>query len=339
MTNENEKSKDDYQAELLKNRLIKRYKHLKKWAKRNNVFCYRLYDKDIPEIPLAIDLYIDENEIDQYIQLALYERPYEKDKKEEQIWLSKMRNTICQVLEIPVSNVYIKIRRQLKDNTQYEKTNNAENDRKIIIKEQNAKFFVKMSSYLDTGLFFDHRPLRKIIRETCTGKCVLNLFCYTGSFSVYAAQGKAKSIDSVDLSNTYLEWAKDNFLLNGFNIDEKSNNINFKFHQNDIFIFLDNAQKKEKKWDIIILDPPTFSNSKKTNSILDLNKQWFILVNSCLQLLNPNGILYFSTNSRKLNFDESLIDDNHLIIDITDKTIPEDYRNTKIHRCWKILKE
>lgn len=340
--------KNQYQYELLKNRLQKRYKHLKKWAKRSGIFCYRLYDKDIPEIPLAIDLYTDENQIDKYIQMALYQRPYEKDENEENLWLEDMKKAICEVLDIQINNIFVKIRKHQKENLQYEKNTNASNDRKIVVVEQGAKFFVKMSSYLDTGLFFDHRPLRKIVRENCQGKSILNLFCYTGSFSVYGAQGKAKSVDSVDLSNTYLDWAKDNFKLNNINIDESlssDNSANMKnnsskkynFHNADTFEFLEKAKSQNKKWDIIILDPPTFSNSKKTENVLDINKDWPKLVNLCTNLLTDNGILYFSTNSKKLVFNSDLLN-NSTSIDITPETIPEDYRNGKIHRCWKITK-
>lgn len=335
----NDTEKNIYQSELLKNRLSKRYKHLKKWAKRNNVFCFRLYDKDIPEIPLVIDLYTDENDIDKYVQMALYQRPYEKDDDLESLWLDQMKNIVCDVLQLPIQNISVKLRKHLKDNSQYEKTKLAHNDRKIIVKEQGAKFFVKMSSYLDTGLFFDHRPLRKIIRESCQNKDLLNLFCYTGSFSVYAAQGKAKTIDSVDLSNTYIEWAKENFSLNGFDVTLPQNKKRYNFYSQDTFAFLDNSIKQNRTWDIIILDPPTFSNSKKTSNILDINRQWYILVNKCIKLLKPKGILYFSTNSKKIKFDSTLVEGNVKILDITEQTIPEDYRNNKIHFCWKIEKE
>lgn len=343
--------KNHFQYELLKNRLQKRYKHLKKWAKRLGIFCYRLYDKDIPEIPLAIDLYTDENEIDKYIQMALYQRPYEKDESEENQWLEEMKKAICEVLEIHDNNIFIKIRKHQKENLQYEKNSSAFNDRKIVVMEQGAKFYVKMSTYLDTGLFFDHRPLRKLIRENCQSKSVLNLFCYTGSFSVYAAQGKAKSVDSVDLSNTYLDWAKDNFKLNNIDIDEtiistsdklsidkKNAAKKYNFHNADTLSFLENAKTQNKKWDIIILDPPTFSNSKKTDNILDINKDWPKLVNLCTNLLTENGVLYFSTNSKKLIFNSDLLE-NSVSVDITEKTIPEDYRNGKIHRCWKITRQ
>ena len=207
------------------------------------------------------------------------------------------------------------------------------------------RFIVNLSDYLDTGLFFDHRPLRRIVQNECCGKHVLNLFCYTGAFSVYAAKGGAASVDSVDLSNTYLEWAKRNFLTNSINIDETlstngKKTSKYRFIQEDAVEFIKQAshadiQKALRcRWDIIVLDPPTFSNSKRLKDIFDINRSWSALVDNALKALNSGGVLYFSTNSSKLKFDESLVSGK--VTDITEKTIPEDFRNKRIHRCWKI---
>ena len=184
-------------------------------------------------------------------------------------------------------------------------------------------------------MFFDHRPLRQHIKETCSGKSVLNLFCYTGSFSVYAAAGNAASVVSVDLSKTYLNRAQENFLLNGLSVDAP-----FLFIRSDVTAFLSTTNRK---WDIIILDPPTFSNSKKTPDILDINRDWVSLAGRCIELLKPGGILYFSTNSRHLAFDGTKLypfapGQTLSVTDITGRTIPEDFRNSKIHRCWSIRK-
>lgn len=318
------------QAEFFFNRLQKRYKHLNKWAKRTNIGCFRLYDKDIPEIPLAVDIY---NSIDNdercglYAHIFLYERPYEKDQEEEQNWLAIMQQTASKALGISAERIFTKVKKKQKgESAQYEKL--AEKHFCITINEAGILFKINLSDYLDTGLFFDHRLLRSIIKENCTGKKVLNLFCYTGSFSCYAAAGKAESVDSVDLSKNYLQWAEDNFKLNGFS------NSKYRFIQNDAVSFIDTALKSKTKWDIIILDPPTFSNSKRMNDFFDINRCWNTLVNNCLNLLNTDGILYFSTNSRKLKFDSELI--KGTVEDITLSTIPEDFRNIHIHRCWKI---
>ena len=289
-----------------------------------------------------------------YIHIALYERPYEKDEKEEEQWLEAMAQACTEVFSINKSNVITKTRKKLdgtKDgkesghgrSEQYEKI---ESSRKITgsVLEQGELFEVNLSEYLDTGLFFDHRPLRKTVRDKCAKKSVLNLFCYTGSFSVYAAEGKAKRVESVDMSNTYLDWAKRNFLLNGFIDSLKDTGTKYIFTRSDVISFLNQKCSEkataENRYDIIILDPPTFSNSKKTAHTLDINRDWSDLVSKCVALLTEGGTLYFSTNSRRLSFDESLIKvpegKSLTISDITSETIPQDYRNAKIHRCWQL---
>ena len=373
--------KTAYQAELFANRVSKQYKLLRKWARKNRVTCFRLYDRDIPEVPLALDVYeflpdsvadkfeaarflsdentsISENTAsskavlqDQlsrtWAHLALYERPYDKPEAEENIWLTAMASKAAETLGIPNDHVLFKTRKKLQGteegrSEQYEKLQ-SEKTVTGTVQEQGQLFTVNLSDYLDTGLFFDHRPLRSIVRDTCSGKSVLNLFCYTGSFSVYAAEGKARRIESVDMSKTYLDWAKSNFILNGFDDEEK-----YIFTRQDAVGFLNqkNAEvpnaERTNRWDIIILDPPTFSNSKRTDTTLDITRDWPPLVSKCLNLLNEKGTLYFSTNSRRLSFDESLLKDkvscSYTVTDITEQTIPEDYRNTKIHRCWKLCR-
>ena len=324
-------NKTQYQCELLGNRLSKRYKHLKKWAKRSNVNCFRLYDKDIPEIPLAIDLYETETSMPGetgtfYVQVALYKRPYEKDQIDENLWLEAMKNQIAFTLSVPQENIVIKTRQQQKGENQYEKLG----DKKLefIVKENGLRFLVNLSDYIDTGLFFDHRPLRKKVQQTAEKKSVLNLFCYTGAFSVYAASGKAKSVTSVDLSKKYLDWAKNNLKLNGYSDEAK-----YQFVASDVKTFLENDQNQ---YDIIVLDPPTFSNSKKTETTLDINRDWPELVGLCCKRLSKNGILYFSTNSRKIRFEEDKLPVGFFGKEITDSTIPEDFRNMKIHQAWEI---
>src|SRR5574344_1340323 len=408
--------KTSYQATLFSNRLAKQYKQLRKWARKNRVSCYRLYDRDIPEVPLALDLYTflpqsvsdklesarftsEENtaysenksgtpspyspqnasyESDflsrTYAHLYLYERPYDKPEDEEKIWLAQMAKAAASTLGIEESHVITKtrfIQRTVaaqsdtaeaacrrdasKKNDQYERI---QTDRHITgtVQEQGQLFTVNLTDYIDTGLFFDHRPLRDKVRSSCAGKTVLNLFCYTGSFSVYAAEGKARFIESVDMSKTYLDWAKDNFTLNGFSDDEK-----YIFTRQDAVGFLNqknaevpneavtskqpvfdknNVRLTPNRYDIIILDPPTFSNSKRTDTTLDITRDWIALVADCLNLLTDKGTLYFSTNSRRLSFDEvelhAKTDRQFTCADITEETIPEDYRNSKIHRCWKL---
>ena len=253
--NNNDKSieKNAYQAELFSNRLKRKYKELRKQMRKNRISCYRLYDRDIPEVPVSLDLYeflpdgvdsvmeaarfmADQNErlsandpaVEKEIKertwavLYLYERPYEKSEEEETLWLDAMAKAAADILGIDKSHIIKKSRghKSHKEDEQYQK-----NDSQIaiegLVQEQGQLFRVDLTSYLDTGLFFDHRPLRATVRDTSSKKRVLNLFCYTGSFSVYAAQGNASYVESVDLSNTYLTWAKDNMKLNGFTDKKK----------------------------------------------------------------------------------------------------------------------
>ena len=363
--------KDTYQAEIFKNRISKKFRELKKWARKNRITCFRIYDRDIPEVPLCLDIYeflpedvqspLDcarfislqnerqaandknvESEIAarRYAVLYLYERPYEKDQSEEDEWLSLMAAQVSEVFGISKNQIITKQRKHQKGTDQYEKQENTEIQAvRGLVQEQGQLFRVDLTSYIDTGLFFDHRPLRSIIRDTASGKSVLNLFCYTGSISVYAAGGNAKRVESVDLSNTYLSWAKDNFELN-----EYSDRNKYLFTKADCVQFLRHKQESEKtedRYDIIILDPPTFSNSKMADT-MDINRDWPELCRLCLNLLNNKGVLYFSTNSRRLKFDASLLPEtttSGLKIsskDITQNTISQDFAGTNPHKAFEI---
>ena len=376
--NNNDKSieKNAYQAELFSNRLKRKYKELRKQMRKNRISCYRLYDRDIPEVPVSLDLYeflpdgvdsvmeaarfmSDQNErlsandpaVEKEIKertwavLYLYERPYEKSEEEETLWLEAMAKAAADILGIDKSHIIKKSRghKSHKEDEQYQK-----NDSQIaiegLVQEQGQLFRVDLTSYLDTGLFFDHRPLRATVRDTSSKKRVLNLFCYTGSFSVYAAQGNASYVESVDLSNTYLTWAKDNMKLNGFTDKKK-----YDFTRADCQVFLQEkavAAKggklaAEELYDLIILDPPTFSNSKATNDVLDINRDWPQLVKDCLNILAPGGTLYFSTNSERIKFDISKIPPKTAAgseftwKEITEQTISADFAGKKPHKAWE----
>ena len=373
-------NKTEYQAELFSNRLKKKYKELRKWARKNRISCYRLYDRDIPEVPVSLDLFeflpdgidsvletarfmSDQNArlsandptVEQGIKertfavLYLYERPYEKSEEEETLWLNAMADAAAKVLGIDVNHIIKKSRghkshqNSEESEAQYQKN---ENQMEIsgLTQEQGQLFRIDLTSYLDTGLFFDHRPLRTIVRDTCSKKRVLNLFCYTGSFSVYSAQGNAAFVESVDLSNTYLSWAKENMKLNGFT-DKKR----YAFTRADCMRFLQEkavaaksgSLTKEELYDLIILDPPTFSNSKATADVLDINRDWPQLVKDCLNILAPGGTLYFSTNSERLKFDVSKLPPKTAAgvefscTDITAKTIGQDFEGKKPHKAWE----
>lgn len=368
--------KTNYQAELFANRLKRKYKELRKQMRKNRVTCYRLYDRDIPEVPVSLDLYeflpdgVDsvleaarfmaaqnerlsandpaiECEIKErtYAVLYLYERPYEKSEEDEADWLNAMSEAAADVIGIDKSHIIQKARgkKSHKEDEQYQK-NDTDSVVAGLVMEQGQLFRLDLTSYLDTGLFFDHRHLRATVRDTCSKKRVLNLFCYTGSFSVYAAQGNASYVESVDLSNTYLAWAKDNMKINGFS-DKK----HYEFTKADCMRFLQEKAvaaksgtlKKEELYDLIILDPPTFSNSKSTADVLDINRDWPQLVKDCLNILAPGGTLYFSTNSERIKFDISKIPPktangaDFTCKDITDNTIPVDFTGKKPHKVWQ----
>ena len=375
---EKTQQKLENQKTLFSNRLKRKIKELKKWARKNKISCYRIYDRDIPEIPVSLDLYeflpdhiqnkieaakytsfvaerISQNDptvqgelvLNTYAVIYLYERPYEKDEKEEEFWFDQMAKTAAEVLNIPFSHIVKKERKRQRGTNQYEKDEEKESIYSIkgLTQECGELFNIDLTSYLDTGLFFDHRPLRSIVRETASKKSVLNLFCYTGSFSVYAAEGGAKKVESVDLSNTYLTTAKNNMDLNGF-----SDKNAYIYTRQDVIEFLKEKAvkakagelKEDEYYDMIILDPPTFSNSKNTYNVLDINKDWPKLCKDCLNILAPGGILYFSTNSTKLSFDKSLLPQATvknkviMITDMTESSIPKDFEGTKCHKLWEL---
>lgn len=375
---EKTQQKLENQKTLFSNRLKRKIKELKKWARKNKISCYRIYDRDIPEIPVSLDLYeflpdhiqnkieaakytsfvaerISQNDptiqgelvLNTYAVIYLYERPYEKDEKEEEFWFDQMAKTAAEVLNIPFSHIVKKERKRQRGTNQYEKDEEKESIYAIkgLTQECGELFNIDLTSYLDTGLFFDHRPLRSIVRETASKKSVLNLFCYTGSFSVYAAEGGAKKVESVDLSNTYLTIAKNNMDLNGF-----SDKNAYIYTRQDVIEFLKEKAvkakagelKEDEYYDMIILDPPTFSNSKNTYNVLDINKDWPKLCKDCLNILAPGGILYFSTNSTKLSFDKSLLPQATvknkviMITDMTESSIPKDFEGTKCHKLWEL---
>ena len=329
-------NKIEYQSQIFKNRLVKNNKHINKWARRKGIFAYRVYDRDIPEVPLLLDLYhcIDGTV---YLNLCLYKRPYYVSYEKELLWLSEMSLVSAQVLNVKPCNVFFKVRERKKGAFQYQKLNST-SSRRFVVQEGKAKFYINLSDYIDTGLFLDHRPLRLEIANQAKTKNVLNLFCYTASFSAHAMLGGARSICSVDASNTAIKWAEENMRLNGIAIGE-----NCRFARMDVLTFLNEAIKNGDAWDIIICDPPTFSNSKNRINFFDVNKDYLQLCVLCIKVLEKGGILYFSSNSRTLKFDSSRLTSNVadklFVQDISLRTIPEDFRNKKIHKTWKIKKE
>ena len=310
------------------NRLKKNFKKLSKWAKQNAITCYRIYDADLPEYAAAIDIYAGEQT---WINVQEYEPPKTIDQHKADQRLAGLLSEIPQVLGVDNAQVFLKIRKKQRSTDQYEKHD--DQGRFHIIEEGGCKLLVNFEDYLDTGLFLDHRPIRKLIQQQANNKRFLNLFAYTGSATVHAAMGGAKSTTTVDMSNTYIEWAKKNMALN-------KNAGEHEFIQADCLDWL-NTEANEvdrKQYDLIFLDPPTFSNSKRMDDVFDIQNDHVQVIKNATALLADNGVLYFSTNFRRFKMELSALSDL-VIEDISASTIPEDFlRNPRIHYCWKISK-
>lgn len=303
------------------NRLGKNLKHQLKWAKRQNLVAWRIYDRDIPQFPFAIDVY------GEHIHLQEYDTGWLMQPEDYQQWLDEVCEAVQFVVGFPKENIHVKQRTRQKGTAQYEKTGTNGND--FIVHENGRAFWVNLDKYLDTGLFLDHRNTRQKIGSIAAGKRFLNLFSYTGSFTVYAATGGAIYSETVDLSNTYLDWAKRNFQLN---------HMDLNVHQivrADVFQYLVDAVKQNKQFDLIVLDPPSFSNSKKMLDILDIQRDQAKLIDGAMRLLAQDGILYFSNNLRSFTLDDA-IEVRYVVKDISKQSVPDDFRNKKIHQCWEI---
>jgi len=335
---------------MLANRLKKRFRHLGKWARRTGTGAFRLYDRDIPEIPLVLDVYTDSLH-GSAVSGALYKRPYEKDEAEENLWLNAMQDATAQALRIEKGDVIIKLRQKQQGQAQYERVSQQGLTRKI--HESGHKFSVNLSDYLDTGLFLDRRAMRRMVMADSKGKRVLNLFCYTASFSVYAASGGAAWTDSVDLSNTYLRWGRDNFALNGFNAEifkreeyfARDHSGGHRLIRADVSAFLRdaNATSAKPRWDSIVVDPPAFSNSTMAQGDFDLQRDFVDLLNSTIALLAPNGKIWFSASARSFKGSASNLETalaqrfpSITVTDISNRTVDEDFKGRKTPKAFVI---
>lgn len=309
-------------AKDFERRLEKLNHHLRRWPTKRGITCFRVYDRDIPEIPLAIDRYED------CLHIAEYDRPNDRNDAQQGQWMDLMVEITGRVLDVPKEKIFVKRRQRQRGASQYERWDT----RHFVIEahEGGLKFFVNLSDYLDTGLFLDHRITREMVRKEAAGKRFLNLFAYTGSFSVYAAAGGAQSVTTVDLSNTYLDWAQDNMELNGFRGPQ------FEYVRSDVFRFL-NALYDDEIFDLVVLDPPTFSNSKDLDD-WDVQRDHVEMLNLLISHLAPGGVIYFSNNNRRFKLDEDAIQ-GVFIREISNRTVPEDFRNKRIHRCWRMVKK
>jgi len=239
-------------------------------------------------------------------------------------WLDLMAGSAAATLGVAPEKVFFKTRKRMRGLSQYGRSEGMKAE--STVRESGLLFHVNFTEYLDTGLFLDHRPARAAIRAASKNCRVLNLFSYTGSFSVYAAAGGAAEVTSVDLSNTYLAWSSENFRINGL-----AEGVH-KPVKADVMEYLVDAGRSGKNWDIIIADPPTFSNSTTMKADFDVNRDWPALMEGCEKLLAAGGLIVFSTNSRQLRWDDRA--SSLPVVDISELSIPPDFRNRKIHRCW-----
>ena len=306
---------------MFRNRLTKVFRHLQKQAKRMGVTCYRVYDHDLPEFPFCLELYSDK------LYVAEYKRHHNLSEEAHDQWMEQSIDIMIEVLNISREDIFLKLRQRKPGRLgQYQKLDTVRHE--FIVEENGLRFIVNLADYLDTGLFLDHRVTRQRVREQSAGKRVLNLFAYTGSFSVYAAAGGATEVVTVDLSNTYINWARRNFEVNGFNPDKG-------FIQADVLAFLKTIPPAQ--FDLIVLDPPTFSNSKRMDDFLDIQRDHVSLINDCLAALTTGGHLYFSNNARRFVLEEEKINATS-IRDITRATTPFDFEGKLFRWCYLITK-
>jgi 23S rRNA (cytosine1962-C5)-methyltransferase len=323
--------------QMFRNRLTKMFRHKAKLAKRQSLSCYRVYDHDLPEFPFCIELYEDK------VYLAEYKRRHGMTDEEHLAWLEGCIPVISEVLDIPDERIFFRQRQRKAGRLgQYEKLSSVQEF--FVVKEAGLSFKINLTDYLDTGLFLDHRITRGMVRAEAAGKQVLNLFCYTGSFSVYAAAGGAVGVTSVDLSKTYLNWAEENMTLNGLpgtgsptasSAATSAQKPRYEFVHADVKQWLDEIPPDF--YDLVVMDPPTFSNSKRMKDFLDIQRDHVELLNKTLRAMKTGGVLYFSTNYRKFQMDtEKILAAS--VRDITGATTPFDFQGKLFRYCYRIIK-
>jgi 23S rRNA (guanine2445-N2)-methyltransferase / 23S rRNA (guanine2069-N7)-methyltransferase len=310
-------------AEMFGNRLRKNLRHFGRWAARQNIHAYRLYDADLHEYNLAIDIYEGER---RWVHVQEYQAPASVDERTAARRLRHALAVIPLVLDVPPEHVYSKVRRRQKDRGQYQKL--GESGEFHEVREGHCRFVVNFTDYLDTGLFLDHRPTRMMIGQLARGRHFLNLFGYTATATVHAALGGASSTTTVDMSRTYLDWARRNFALNA--IEAPRNQL----IQADVIAWLD--ERRRERYGLIFLDPPTFSRSKRMEGTLDTQRDHVALIRKAVALLEAGGTLFFSTNYQRFKLNREALRDL-TVEDITRRTIPKDFeRNPRVHQCFRI---
>ena len=311
----------DGEAAALANRLRKNARHLARWAQREDLTAYRLYDRDIPEFPYAVDRY------DEWLHVQLFEgkRPLSDADLAAHLY------AIGSALEVPQDRIVLKRRQRQRGNSQYEKL--AADGLSFTVRERGLYFEVNLLRYLDSGLFLDHRETRRLVGAQAAGKRVLNLFAYTGSFTVYAARGGAAATVTVDLSHTYQAWTARNLALN-----DLTDSVRHRLVTQDVMTWLGAATYGRERFDLIVLDPPSFSNSKRMHDSFDVQRDQAPLLAAALRLLAPGGSLYFSTNRQGFRLDQEIAAMAHFE-DISTRTVPEDFKRRAPHRCWQVTRD
>lgn len=306
-------------AQMLANRLQKNLRTLGKWTRREDVMCYRLYDADMPEYAFAIDCY------GERVHLQEYQAPASVAEEKVLLHRTQAVAAVKAVLGTRDDHLVLKTRQRQKGSAQYQAQESPGYD--FVAREGAARYWINLERYLDTGVFLDHRPVRRFIHDQAQDKRFLNLFCYTATATVQAALGGARSSLSIDLSNTYLDWARRNFQLN--ELDQNRHRL----IQKDCIQYL---RHSKDRFDLIFLDPPTFSNSKRTDNVLDIQRDHVELIRNAMRLLAPDGLLIFSTNHRRFKLDHPALS-RYPIEDWTAQSFDPDFaRNTKIHQVWLI---
>jgi 23S rRNA (guanine2445-N2)-methyltransferase / 23S rRNA (guanine2069-N7)-methyltransferase len=320
--------KDSAGAQMFANRLAKNLKRLRPWAEREGISCYRLYDADMPEYAFAIDLYQVIEPPESWLHVQEYAAPAEIERAAVQRRRGEVLASLPEVTGVPPARIRQRMRRRTRRGEQYLKEGGESRFHTVL--EGGLRLRVNLDDYLDTGLFLDHRITRARLRAAAAGRHFLNLFAYTGSATVYAAAGGALSTTSVDLSATYLTWARENLALN------RLSGAQHRFVQADCRVWLDEAARAAARFDLIFLDPPTFSNSKRMEGVLDIGRDHAALIDACARVLAPAGLIVFSTNAQRFRLDPGL-GERYAIEDLSAATLPLDFaRNPRIHRCYEV---
>ncbi|MDP6478564.1 MAG: class I SAM-dependent methyltransferase [Phycisphaerales bacterium] len=325
---------------MLANRLANRMRHLAKWGRRRGISCFRLYERDIPDYPAIIDWYADADaaniSADGDAVAWFFQRTKDDTPEEAATYLAHAEAEILSGLDIPAGRLHIKHRGRQRGEEggreQYQRVGTLGHTK--VVDEHGLKFEINLSDYLDVGLFLDHRPTRQAIRERCEGKRVLNLFSYTGAFSIHARAGGAASTTTIDMSKTYMDWYARNLALNGWSLNDSHRSV-----RADCLAWIDRATSRdEPPYDIIICDPPTFSNSKRmTADSFAIDRDLPELMHGLSQRVAPKGEIIFSTNAKRFNFTDAAIPRGFGCHEISNRSVPDDFRNKRIHRCWRLV--